>query len=97
LSYFAAAVARRGRDWEAEELDLGSVEDLDGIVDVMRVATGDDADTVVLLLEEDDEWFAVVRLDEDSDPRVFVSDRRGDGDEHAGRDPRGGGRGRNGR
>jgi putative tRNA adenosine deaminase-associated protein len=30
----------------------------------------------LLLFEENDEWFAIVRVDEDRDPRVFVSDGR---------------------
>src|SRR5919112_216261 len=30
----------------------------------------------LLLLEQDDEWLGVVRVDGDDDPRVFLSDRR---------------------
>lgn len=76
MSYFAAVLARRGGDWSGTEIDLADVEDLDGVVDVMRVAVGEDVDTALLLFEENDEWFAVVRVDDDSDPRVFVSDGR---------------------
>jgi putative tRNA adenosine deaminase-associated protein len=76
LSYFAAAMIRRGSEWSADEVDLDDVEDLDGIADAMRVVAGDEPATIILFLEEDDEWFAVVRIDEDSDPRVFVSDGR---------------------
>jgi putative tRNA adenosine deaminase-associated protein len=76
VSYFAAVLARRGGDWAGTEIDLADVEDLDGVVDVMRVAVGEDVDTALLLFEENDEWFAVVRVDDDTDPRVFVSDGR---------------------
>jgi putative tRNA adenosine deaminase-associated protein len=76
VSYFAAVLARRGGDWSGTEIDLADVEDLDGVVDVMRVAVGEDVDTTLLLFEENDEWFAVVRVDDDIDPRVFVSDGR---------------------
>jgi putative tRNA adenosine deaminase-associated protein len=37
---------------------------------------GDEADLQLLFVEEDDEWFAIVRVDEDGDPRVFLSDGR---------------------
>jgi putative tRNA adenosine deaminase-associated protein len=76
VSYFAAALARRGGDWVGTEIDLTEAEDLDGVVDVMRVAVGEDVETTLLLLEENDEWLAIVRVDDDSDPRVFVSDGR---------------------
>ena len=76
MSYFAAVLARRGGDWVGTEIDLADVEDLDGVVDEMRAAVGDDAETTLLLFEENDEWFAIVRVDDDIDPRVFVSDGR---------------------
>jgi putative tRNA adenosine deaminase-associated protein len=76
VTYFAAALARRGSGWTGEEIDLDEVEDLDGVVDSVRHAVGDDAETALMLFEENDEWFGVVRIDEDGDPRVFVSDGR---------------------
>ena len=76
MSYFAAALARRGGDWVGTEVDLADVEDLDGVVDVLRQAVGDETDVAMLLFEENDEWFGIVRIDEDADPRVFVSDGR---------------------
>jgi len=75
VPYFASALARTGDKWTGEELDLGEVEDLDGLIDEMRRGA-EDADVVVLFVEEDDEWFGVVRVDEDSDPRAFLSDGR---------------------
>jgi putative tRNA adenosine deaminase-associated protein len=76
VTYFAAALARRGSSWTGAELDLAEVEDLDGVVETLRTATGDDSEVALLMLEENDEWFGIVRVDEDGDPRVFVSDGR---------------------
>lgn len=76
MTYFAAALARRGAGWTGEEIDLGDVEDLDGVIESVRQAVGDDAETALMLFEENDEWFGVVRIDDSGDPRVFVSDGR---------------------
>ena len=76
MTYFAAALARRGSGWTGEEIDLDNIEDLDGVVESVREAVGDDAETALMLFEENDEWFGVVRIDDNGDPRVFVSDGR---------------------
>jgi putative tRNA adenosine deaminase-associated protein len=75
VPHFAAGLSRRSSGWSGEELELKDVEDLDGVVDELR-SSGDDADVQLLFVEEDDEWFAIVRVDEDGDPRVFLSDGR---------------------
>jgi putative tRNA adenosine deaminase-associated protein len=75
LPYFAAALARRSSEWTGEEIDLKGVEDLDAVIEELR-RVGDDAETQLLFVEENDEWFAIVRLDELGDPRVFLSDGR---------------------
>jgi putative tRNA adenosine deaminase-associated protein len=75
VPYFAAALARRPSGWSGEEIDLKGVEDLDAVIEELR-GVGEDADTLLLFVEENDEWFAVVRIDEDGDPRVFLSDGR---------------------
>ena len=74
MPYYASALARTGDKWTGQELDLSEVEDLDGLIDEMRQGA-EDADVVVLFVEEDDEWFGIVR-DDDSDPRAFLSDGR---------------------
>jgi putative tRNA adenosine deaminase-associated protein len=76
VTYATAALARVGTGWFGEEVDLAEVEDLDGVVELLREVVGDDADTALLFVEEDDEWFAVLRVDADDEPRVFVSDAR---------------------
>jgi len=75
VPYFAAALARTGSSWTAQELDLDDVEDLDTLADLLR-EVDDEAELALLLLEEDDEYFAVVRVDGAGDARVFVSDAR---------------------
>ena len=80
MSYFAAALARTEAGWTGEELDLGDVVDLEALTDVLRDLTGDGPGPALLLLEEDDEYVAVVRADGGSsslsEPRVFLSDQR---------------------
>jgi putative tRNA adenosine deaminase-associated protein len=74
VSYFAAALVRVDGAWSARELDLGEVEDLEELTEAMRDLDG--KGPALLLLEQDDEWLGVVRVDGDDDPRVFLSDRR---------------------
>lgn len=80
MSYFAAALARTESGWTGEELDLSEVEDLDALSDLLRDRTGDGPGPALLLLEENDEYVAVVRVDGSAgsleEPRVFLSDRR---------------------
>ncbi|MDI2127792.1 hypothetical protein [Yinghuangia seranimata] len=54
-------------------MDLDDVEDLDGIADLAR-ASAVDEEPVLLLLEQEDLWFAVIRVDGEEDPRIYVSD-----------------------
>lgn len=77
MSHFAVALARTGSDWVAREMSLTELEDLDSLVDELRDVVADtEATTVVLFVEEDDEYLAIVRLDGEADPRVFLSDVR---------------------
>lgn len=76
MTYAAAALARVNSSWFGDELELDNVEDLDGVVELLREVVGDEPDTALLFVEEDDEWFAVLRIDADGEPRVFVSDAR---------------------
>jgi putative tRNA adenosine deaminase-associated protein len=76
LSYVASALARVDSNWFGDDVALDELEDLDSVVEMVREVIGDDADTGILFVEEDDEWFAILRIDADGDPRVFVSDAR---------------------
>src|SRR4051794_13165013 len=58
-------------------MSLTDIEDLDTLVDELRDVVADTgASTVVLFVEEDDEYLAIVRLDGEAEPRVFLSDVR---------------------
>jgi putative tRNA adenosine deaminase-associated protein len=72
VSYFAAAFARRGGDWLATEIDLDDAEDVEGVAEVAAEVDADDG--IVVVLVEEEEWFGVVRVEPDEDPRVFVSE-----------------------
>ncbi|MGN6474866.1 MAG: tRNA adenosine deaminase-associated protein [Mycobacteriales bacterium] len=72
----ASALARVDSNWFGDDVSLEDIEDLDGVVEMVREVIGDEADTGLLFVEEDDEWFAILRIDADGDPRVFVSDSR---------------------
>lgn len=72
MSYFAAVVARQEDRWRAVEVSLEDCESLADIGDVARDVPGD---VRLLLLEQDDEYAALVRVDDDDDePRGFLSD-----------------------
>ncbi len=80
MSYFAAVLARTDEGWRGEEIDLSEVDDLDALSDLLRDRTGEGPGPALLLLEENDEYVAVVRVDGSAgslqEPRVFLSDRR---------------------
>ena len=80
MSYFAVALARNEAGWSAEEVDLDEVADLEALSELLRDLSGDQPGPALMLLEEDDEYVAIVRVDGGSgsleEPRVFLSDRR---------------------
>ncbi|MGB8650978.1 MAG: tRNA adenosine deaminase-associated protein [Mycobacteriales bacterium] len=80
MTYFAAALARTEDGWTGRELDLQEVDDLEALAEELRELTGDSDGPALLLLEEDDEYVALVRVDGGArsldEPRVFLSDRR---------------------
>ncbi|GHH82956.1 tRNA adenosine deaminase-associated protein [Streptomyces capitiformicae] len=71
--YFAALLARTEDGWEASDTELDDVETLSDLADLAREASPDD-DTVLVLIEQEDAWFGVVRIDGEDDPRIYVSD-----------------------
>ena len=73
MSTFAAAAARGKNGWTASELDLTGLADIDEVVDALRDVEPD-ADVALLFVESDDQYLAVLRLDEGEDLRVFGSD-----------------------
>jgi putative tRNA adenosine deaminase-associated protein len=73
VAYFAALLARSDDTWTVSESDLDDVDDMDDLAEGMRKASVDD-EPVLLLIEQEDMWFGVVRVDGEDDPRIFVSD-----------------------
>ncbi|GAA2981601.1 hypothetical protein GCM10010519_15390 [Streptomyces lactacystinicus] len=55
------------------ETELDDVETLADLADLARDSAQDD-DSVLIFIEQEDAWFAVVRVDGEEDPRIFVSD-----------------------
>ncbi|MCD0453235.1 hypothetical protein LO762_29235 [Actinocorallia sp. API 0066] len=79
MPYFAAVFAQTDSGWIAAEADLGQAEQPEDVTDLMREAAVEAAadtpgEIVVLLVEENDTWFGVVRVDGEDDPRIFLSD-----------------------
>jgi putative tRNA adenosine deaminase-associated protein len=77
VSYFTAVLARDGRAWAAHDVDVEAVDDLGSLAAELRVVVDDDDAPVLLLVEREDAWWGVVRVDGEDDPRVFVSDAAG--------------------
>ncbi|MFI6444988.1 hypothetical protein [Kitasatospora sp. NPDC050543] len=73
MAYFAAVLARTEDGWDVSETELDAVETLADLADVAREAAQDD-DSVLVFIEQEDAWFAIVRVDGEEDPRIFVSD-----------------------
>jgi putative tRNA adenosine deaminase-associated protein len=71
MSYFAAVLARSAGAWRAVEVDLDDCESLDDVVEVARDVSGD---LRLLVVEQDDEYAVLARVDEGDNPRVFLSD-----------------------
>ena len=77
MPYFTAVVARESRQWVAHDIDVESIEDLGELATELRDVVDDEDEPVLLLVEREDAWWAVVRVDGEEDPRVFVSDAVG--------------------
>lgn len=73
MAYFAAVLARTDGAWDVSETELDTVETLADLADLARAAAQDD-DSVLIFIEQEDAWFAVLRVDGEDDPRIFVSD-----------------------
>jgi putative tRNA adenosine deaminase-associated protein len=76
LPHFAALVARHDGRWNGLDVDLDDVEDIEDVTELIRDAVEEETDPALLFVEEDDEWFSIVRLDPRGDARVFISDVR---------------------
>jgi putative tRNA adenosine deaminase-associated protein len=68
-------VAKDADTWTTSEIELEELADIDEVADVMRDASIDGG-PVLLFVEQNDEWFAIVRVDGAGEPRTFISDAR---------------------
>jgi putative tRNA adenosine deaminase-associated protein len=71
VTYFAAVIARTGDRWTSTEIDLSDCESLADIADAARDISGE---VRLVVIEEDDEYAALIRVDDDEEPRAFLSD-----------------------
>jgi len=73
VAYFTAVLARAGSGWRARDVEVEDAGTLDGLADSLRSVAVDDQ-PVLAVVEHEDEWFALVRVDGEEEPRLFVSD-----------------------
>lgn len=72
MSHFAAVLARTDDRWLVAEIDLTGCESVVDIADCARDYPGE---LRIVLVEQDDEYAAIVRVDDDDEePRAFLSD-----------------------
>ena len=70
MTYFAAVLARNNDRWTSSEVDLTDCESVTDLADVARDYPGD---VRLLVVEQDDEYLGIIRVDDD-EPRAFLSD-----------------------
>jgi putative tRNA adenosine deaminase-associated protein len=73
VSFFTAVIAGHGHTWRARDVELEDAASLDDLADMLRAAHHTRG-PILAVIEHEDEWFALVRVDGEEDPRVFVSD-----------------------
>lgn len=72
MSYFAAVLTRTKDRWRGVEVDLDDCESVDDIADLVRDEPGD---VRLLVVEQDDEYVALARVDAtDDEAHMFLSD-----------------------
>ena len=64
MGYFAVVLARHEDGWDANDIDLDGIDDLSDLAESMREssALADVDSTFLLFFEQEDAWFAVVRV-----------------------------------
>jgi len=72
MTSFACVLARSGDRWTADEVSVTDCESITDLADIARDVPGT---LRLLLIEQDDEYAAIIRIDDDEDePRAFLSD-----------------------
>lgn len=73
MAYFTAVIARTGHGWKARDVEVDDASSLDELAAALRSVATDDH-PVMAVIEHEDEWFALIRVDGEDEPRLFVSD-----------------------
>lgn len=73
MAYFTAVIARTGHGWKARDVEVDDASSLDELAAALRSAAIDEQ-PVLAVIEHEDEWFALIRVDGEDEPRLFVSD-----------------------
>lgn len=73
VPFFTAVMASDGDGWRARDVDVEDASDLDDLAATLRTAAHHDQ-PVLAVIEAEDQWFALVRVDDDDGARIFVSD-----------------------
>jgi putative tRNA adenosine deaminase-associated protein len=71
VSYFTAVIAHSGASWRAKDIEVDEAGSWEDLVDGLRSVSSDGP--VLVVVEHEDEWFALLRVDGEDDPRFFVS------------------------
>lgn len=75
MSYFTEILAETSDGFRALDVDVRDASDLDSLVEMMQAAGPEDGESVAVI-EHEDEWFGLVRVCENNEVRVFLSDLR---------------------
>lgn len=71
MGSFAAVLSRADDRWRGEELSVAECESAADIADLALETPGP---LRLVVIEEDDEYAAIMRVDDDDEPRLFLSD-----------------------
>jgi len=72
MSHFSAVLTRSGGRWQGHDVSIDDCESLTDLADLLGDFSGG---VRLLVIEQDDEYAAIVRLDSGEDePRAFLSD-----------------------
>ena len=75
MSYFTEILAETSDGFRALDVDVRDASDLDSLVEMMQTAGSEDGESVAVI-EHEDEWFGLVRVCDNNEVKVFLSDLR---------------------
>lgn len=73
MSFFTAVLAGDGQEWRAKDVDVEDCASLDDLAELMREVSHAGR-PVLCIIEREDGWFGLVRVDGDEPANLFVSD-----------------------